>query len=63
MSNEAVYWSTLVSERVPKWGLVDAIDIVPLRIVDANKEEKLNQVLNFNFLSNGIFKLFFKGGN
>jgi len=43
MSNEAVYWSTLVSERVPKWGLVDAIDIVPLRIVDANKEEKLNQ--------------------
>ena len=48
MQNEAVYWSTLVSESVPKWGLVDAIkDIaVPLRIVDMRREDELNQVIN-----------------
>ena len=49
MQNEAVYWSTLVNESVPKWGLVDAIkDIaVPLRIVDMTREDELNQVRNF----------------
>ena len=46
MSNEAVYWSTLVNENLPRWALVDAIkDIAaPLRIVDVTAEEELNQV-------------------
>ena len=46
MSNEAVYWSTLVNENLPRWALVDAIkDIAaPLRIVDVSAEEQLNQV-------------------
>ena len=43
MANEATYWSTLVNERVPKWGLVDSLNITPLRLVDASQEEELNQ--------------------
>ena len=51
MNNEAVYWSTLVKERLPRWALVDAIAgiHVPLKIVDLTKESELEQVFTSPF--------------
>jgi len=45
MQNEAVYWTTLVQESVPKWSLVPSLEGIyePLVIVDQEKEDELNQ--------------------
>lgn len=45
MQNEAVYWTTLVQESVPKWSLVPSLEGIyePLVIVDQEKEDQLNQ--------------------
>ena len=45
MQNEAVYWTTLVQENVPKWSLVPSLEGIyePLVIVDQEKEDELNQ--------------------
>ena len=41
----AVYWSTLISQSIPNWALVEVLEgiLTPLKIVDQSKEEEMNQ--------------------